>query len=838
MGEVYRARDERLGREVAIKVLPAAADADADRLRRFEKEARSASSLNHPNIVTVYDVGESDGVSYIAMEVVAGRTLREILAEGALPMKRLLAIGAQIADGLARAHAAGIVHRDLKPENVMVTTDGFAKILDFGLAKLTEPETSEDGDQTSSPTATAGTTPGIVVGTVAYMSPEQALGKPLDFRSDQFSFGSVLYEMLTGRRAFQRRSGPETMTAIIREEPVPPRTAAPSAPVPLMWIVERCLAKEPDERYGSTRDLARDLARLREGLTEGSLSGAAAAPASMAIPRWRRAVVPVLATVSIAAIAAAVLALRRPSPKAPTYRPVSFHRGSLGGARFAPDGQTVLYSAAWGGKPAQIYSTRVDSTESSKLPLPSANLLSVSSTGKLAVLLLREAGPVIAEVPLAGGAPRELVATDSPYSLPLSGQVADWTPGGDRLAVVRDGSLEFPIGKVLIPAGKGSRVLGIRFSPDGKRIAFAQELGPNEQRVGVVDPDGKSRVLTSNWGTLVSLAWSPSGREVWFSGRKKDVSIGVVELRAVSLSGAERLVAQNPQLLIVEDVARDGRVLARSDDWPKTMMCLAPGASRETDLTWLDFSQAVAMSHDGRNVLFHESGAGGGATGGLYIRRTDGSNQAVRLGDGTGQDLSPDEKWVAQAAGDRVTLLPIGAGESRILRDEGFNYQRAAWFRDGKRLLLAGSASGAPPRMYVRDLSTGPPRPITPEWVAGGWISPDGRLVAAVDLKTGQWALYPVDGGEPRPIPSIRPDETLYGFDDTGASIYVASENTTTHVDRLDLATWKRTPVRDIGPADPTGVIGTDVLLARDGKSYCYSAVRALSRLYAVDGLR
>jgi dipeptidyl aminopeptidase/acylaminoacyl peptidase len=465
----------------------------------------------------------------------------------------------------------------------------------------------------------------------------------------------------------------------------------------------------------------------------------------------------------------------------------------------------------------------------------------VSSSGKLAVLLLREAGPaVIAEVPLAGGAPRELVATTIPNanSLSLAGQAADWEPGGDRLAVVRNGSLEFPIGKVLVPWAKGSRVLGLRFSPDGKRIAFAQTLGPNEQRVGVVDLDRTSRVLSSNWNTVVSVAWSASGREVWVSGRKKSVVVGVVELRAVSLSGTERLVAQNPQLLIVEDVARDGRVLARSDDWPKTMMCLAPGASRETDLTWLDFSQAAALSNDGRNVLFLESGAGGGATGGVYLRRTDGSNPAVRLGDGGGQDLSPDGKWVVQAAGDGVTLLPIGAGESRVLRDEGFDYRHARWFRDGKRLLLQASLSGAAPRMYVRDLSAGPPRPLTPEGVVDGRISPDGRLVAAVSLKTEQWALYPVDGGESRPIPPIRPDETLYGFDDTGASVYAVTENLITHVERLDLATGKRTPVRDIGPADPTGVIGTYVQIAPDGKSYCYSVMRALSRLYVVDGLR
>ncbi len=278
MGEVYRARDPRLGREIAIKVLPASVASDPDRLRRFEKEARSASALNHPNLVTVYEIGEAAGTSYIAMELVDGRTVREILADGPLATRSLLAIAAQVADGLARAHAAGIVHRDLKPENVMVTRDGFAKILDFGLAKLSQPE--ETSQATRAPTVSGATEPGLVMGTIGYMSPEQALAKPLDFRSDQFSLGSILYEMAAGRRAFSRDSAPETLTAIIRDEPEPLASAAPPSPPPLRWIVERCLAKSADDRYASTRDLARDLANLRDRLPEAS-SGASFAPVAV-----------------------------------------------------------------------------------------------------------------------------------------------------------------------------------------------------------------------------------------------------------------------------------------------------------------------------------------------------------------------------------------------------------------------------------------------------------------------------------------------------------------------------------------------------------------------------
>ena len=841
MGEVYRARDKRLGREVAVKVLPAGLSANAERLKRFENEARAASALNHPNIVTVHDAGTTDGVAWIAMERVEGETLRRLLAAGPLPAKKLLAVAAQVAEGLAKAHAGGIVHRDLKPENVMVTKDGVVKILDFGLAKLVEP-VAGSGEPSQAPTMSAATGAGIILGTVAYMSPEQALGQPLDFRSDLFAFGSLLYELASGKLAFPRPSAPETLAAIIREEPEPLASAAPSTPVPLRWIVERCLAKDPDERYAATKDLARDLARLREGLIEGSVSGAAIAAPAPPRSSWRGWTLALAALVGGATIG--VVSTRRPRESPPTYRPVTFHRGALGGARFAPDGKTILYTAAWEGKPPQIYSTRVDSTESTTLPLPSAEVLSMSSAGKLSILVLHGNDPAaIAEASLAGGAPRELVATDPPGALQFAGQVADWSPGEDRLAVVRNRQLEFPVGKVLVPATDATGTTALRFSPDGRQIAFAEAQGNGSFAVGVVDLAGTARILSTGWEIIASLAWHPGTGELWFSGRKLNASIGVVELHAVSLSGAERLVAQNPQLLIVEDIARDGRVLARSDDWPETMMCLPPGAAREVDLTWLDFSQGLALSADGKDLLFVEGGAAEGATGGVYMRKTDGSAPAVRLGDGWNrqQDLSPDKKWVVQVQNDHLVLLPVGAGESKRIQDKDFEYRKALWFPDGKRLLISASTPGHGPRLFVRDVPDGSPRPVTPEGTGGGRLSHDGRAVLAADLKTSQWSLYPVDGGEPRPLLQLqlRQDEEIQGFDDTGRNVYVLAGDLSPRIDRLELATGKRTSFRDITPADPAGVGGiSSFQLTPDGRSYCYSFMRSLSRLYVIEGLR
>ncbi len=282
MGEVYRARDERLDRKVAIKILPPAFSADKDRLHRFEQEARSASALNHPNIVTIYALDQDNSTHYIAMELVEGKTLRELLVCGLLPTQKVIDIASQIAEGIAKAHEAGITHRDLKPENLIVSDDGFVKILDFGIAKLGLP-TGELPEALYSPTIQ--TRPGLIIGTVDYMSPEQARGSRCDFRSDQFSFGLVLYEMVTGRRAFQRNTVAETMVAILREKAEPVGMQNPDAPAPLCWAIERCLSKEPNKRYASTRDLARELTAIRDRFSEKSVKHIETRPSNLPIQR-------------------------------------------------------------------------------------------------------------------------------------------------------------------------------------------------------------------------------------------------------------------------------------------------------------------------------------------------------------------------------------------------------------------------------------------------------------------------------------------------------------------------------------------------------------------------
>src|SRR5271166_2613515 len=279
MGEVYRAKDTRLDREVAIKTLSLDRCSHPESLSRFEQEARSASALNHPNIVTIYETGQENGTRYIAMELVDGETMRALLASGPIPFRKSVAIAAQIADGLAKAHEIGLIHRDLKPENLMVSRDGTAKLLDFGLAKLLKP------DRGSSDSSTTITEHGTIMGTVGYMSPEQATGDELDFRSDQFSFGSVLYEMATGTPAFKKKTHAETTAAILRDEPERLAAKTMQAPAPFIWIVERCLAKDPKQRYGSTRDLARDLAAVRDRLADVPARDAEPRPNNLPVQR-------------------------------------------------------------------------------------------------------------------------------------------------------------------------------------------------------------------------------------------------------------------------------------------------------------------------------------------------------------------------------------------------------------------------------------------------------------------------------------------------------------------------------------------------------------------------
>ena len=816
MGVVYKARDTRLGREVAIKVLPAEVASDPSRLKRFEKEARSASALNHPNIVTIYDIGTTDSVSWIAMERVEGKTLRELLFAGALPIKRLLPIATQIADGLARAHEAGIVHRDLKPENVMVTKDGLVKILDFGLAKLTQASPgSDEGSQM--PTET-GTSPGVVLGTVGYMSPEQVRGESADASSDIFSFGAVLYEMLTAKRAFRGDSAVETMNAILREDPPELSELKRHVSPVLVRVLLRCLEKRPRERFESAHDLAYFLRAISD-LPESELQ---ALPPGRSQSRTDERVA---------------------SAAMPLFQRLTFGRGMIFYAQFAPDAQTIVYGAAWNGNPFQLFSTRLEGPESGPLPLPDACVLSVSSTGEMAVLLdFQFLGPLsfrgtLARAPLIGGAPREVLEGVS---------WADWSPDGSRLLVVRriagKSRLEYPIGKVLYETS--GAITRPRLSPDGNRIAFIEHLDVQEAyffkgSIAILDENGSRRTLSSGWNTAWGLAWSSDGSEVWFTASKRAEAAA---LHAVSLSGTERLVYRAPGQVRLHDISRDGRVLLTSDNARVGILALPPDESRERDLSLFHASSVSDLSSDGKTLLFNELHVGVAARAGVYVRRTDGS-PAVRLGDGVAICFSPDENWVlAMSEGPPrgFSLLPVGAGEPRPLALEGIEPYWAGWFPDQERLLIAGSESGRGMRLYVLRIEGGKPEPVTPEGMAGAFsLSPDGQFV--VVRSSGRAAcVVPIGGGEPQSVPGLDRTDRPIRWAADGRSLYIFRRGELPcTVFRLDMTTGLRSPWRKLAPPDPAGLATIPtVRLNRDGKAYAYTYLHILSDLYVVSGLK
>jgi eukaryotic-like serine/threonine-protein kinase len=837
MGEVYRARDSRLGREVALKVLPAELSENADRLSRFEQEARSASALNHPNIVTVHDIGRSDSTSYIAMELVDGKTLRELGTAGPLAVRRTLTIGAQIAEGLAKAHGAGIVHRDLKPENVMVSKDGFVKILDFGLAKLVE---LDSGGASAMPTlARPETHPGVVMGTVGYMSPEQASGEPVDFRSDQFSLGSILYEVATGQKPFQRKTAAETMSAIIREDPEPIGKVRAEVPPPLRWIIERCLAKDPEERYASTRDLARELASVRDHVSE--ITGAAEPPIDLSprpLKRVRRSTVLAVALLLLLAgsIAGWLLAAKRltRSSAAPTFRRVTFRSGALNNARFTPDGQTIVYTATWSGGRQQLYAVRPESPESRAFDVE-GDILAVSPSGEMAVLL--DENPLfgtLALLPFAGGTPRRAVER-VPYAS------ADWSPDGRDLVIVRmvgfgQADLEFPIGKRIYDVPD---IIAPRLSPRGDAIAFFQRNKTGSVMV-VPSSGGKAKAIATGFELPGGApCWTPDGREVWFTGASEPGRPS--GLHAVDLTGKLRLVAQMPGELELDDISRDGRALIAHHTLITTLRSSVNGTP-ERDLTWLDRSIPADISLDGKTLLFNETGEGGGKTESVYLRGLDGS-PAVRLGDGRGLALSPDGKSVLvgfSGAADRFVVIPTGIGQPKTIGLSGFEtVDVAAWLPNGKEFIFGGQGAGRKWRVYRLSVEGGKPRPISPEGVRipyfmTGLVSPDGRWFFGA-LGPGKWFRFPVEGGEALSIVGLGPGD--YPLRWASDRAFWVIRDPSGEVFRLDVTTGRKTPSPIRLRAPDTWSV-TRAVMTADGTAYAYASRRAHSILYVVDGLR
>jgi Tol biopolymer transport system component len=830
MGEVYRARDSRLGRDVAIKILPETFAADPERLERFQREAKVLSAMNHPNLLVVYDVGYQDGVHYLVSELLQGQTLRECLAGALLPRRKVSDYGLQLANGLAAAHDKEIVHRDLKPENIFITRDERVKILDFGLAKQARAAAAVDA---ATMTVSARTVAGTVMGTVGYMSPEQVRGDEVDHRSDIFSLGTILYEMLSGKQAFRRASGVETMTAILKEE-LPELSDVDVSPG---WerIVRRCLEKSPERRFQSASDLGFAIESL-----SGSTSSKTAQPALAAKSKFRNRV-PWIATAAVAA--AAVLAFAAGAKYAakpvPSFKQLVLGPGYVSYARFTPDGANVVYGAAWNGKPLEVFTTRLDGVESRSLGLPPADVLSTSAAGDMAIMLGRHNSfqwttiGTLGRVPLSGGAPRALA--DDVCD-------ADISADGNQFAIVRcaneQPTLEFPIGKVLYRNNGWMDHPAI--SPDGKEVAFLDHpiAGDDRGIVMLADSSGQVHRLTQEWASLKGLVWSRKTDELWFSASEGGEPVVV---RAVTRSGKERVLLSAPVDLYIRDINSRGQVLLLAGLSTSEIAIRRPGLTADRVVDFGSSTGSVAgLSEDGSLLAVNVSGAGTGTDYLTYVVHTD-APELIRLGEGDPSGISPDGKWIMSnrpSAPGKIILYPTGTGEPRYLDTGAIANVKifSSWTRDSSRFAFTGSDAGKPTRIYIVDAASGKFRALTPEGTSDGVISPDGRVVVAKNA-TG-FALYPVDGGAELPVRGMSPHDYPLQWDASGAKLYVWDRQFPAHIFLLDPRDGNRKQWLETMPPDPAGLLYANLFLTPDGKSYAYRYRRVLTTLFVTDGVQ
>jgi hypothetical protein len=841
MGVVWKAVDTRLDRDVAVKVLPDTVAGDPERLARFEREAKSVATLAHPNILAVYDFGRDGDTTYMVTELLDGESLGERLREGALPPRKTTELARQVARGLAAAHAKGVVHRDIKPDNIYVTREGRAKILDFGLASLaTTDDLASQPDDT--PTRTSLTMPGRVVGTTDYMSPEQVRGDAVDHRSDIFSFGVVLIEMLSGKRAFHRETAAETMAAILRDEP----SVSSDIPLALERVARRCVEKREEERFQSASDLA---FAVESALgTTTSLDVTPAEDVAPAATGRRGVGIVAVVVIALLAIGAGFLGGRLVDTEAPApvrFRQITFEHGRVSSAAYAPDLQTFVFTADWGRGGLRLYTVQDRSWENRDLQVEDAEVLSISSLGELALLLRPrvELGMMstgtLARMPLEGGAPRELL------SEVLS---ADWDPSGENLAVARldrgVATLEYPPGNVLLQ--NPGWIQNVQFSPDGKTIAFQDHplLGDDQGRLKLTDLQGNVRSLTGSWLTIAGVDWTPDGEELLFAASDEAGSGRLIY--AVDLDGNLREVVRAPGDLVLFDVSPDGEALIKRANQISAINGKPPGATEEVALEWRDWSYPDVLAPDGKTLFFTEQGISMTEAYKVAMRSTSGGPITV-LGEGEPLGLSPDETRVlAQTIhrdGPPLVIYPTGVGQVEQLRIPQFVGEFGDWTADGRRLFLLGSLSEAAMRGYLFNLETQELQEVPPARpdFKGVRFHRELGLVLARDAG-GPLALYSIDGDpveQPEALAEVGPDWFPAGWSRDGRSIHLVRDVASgpAPVVTLDLDTGEMRPRYELWPRNASGLTAIGpVHVSPDGDAYVYRYRKETSTLYVAEG--
>jgi serine/threonine protein kinase/Tol biopolymer transport system component len=779
MGEVYRARDTRLGRDVAVKVLPDDVAGDAHALARFETEAHAVAALSHPNILALFDVGKEGSVSFVVMELLEGETLRDLLVKGPLALRKALDVALQVAEGLAAAHRKGIVHRDVKPENVFLTKNGHAKLLDFGLARSGPVPARRD--ETQSPTVEKLTSEGAVVGTVAYMSPEQARGETIDFRSDQFSLGIVLYEMLAGKRPFRGASAAETLAAIIREEPEPLTKLDPKLPALLGWIVQRCFSKDAEERYYSTKDLAKELQNLREHASDLS-SGA------IGVLRSRRPSRVLQLAAAMGLVAAGVagggyVRMRLAQHRPPEFRRLTFRQGDVSRALFVPNSNSILYTASWDGQPPRTYITLPESAGLDRALDAEPQLpMAFNEDGTQVLVLLGTSDAVVnphgslAWWPVLGGKPR-LFLDDCGW--------ADWAARSQFGAVVRDTGEE----RILEIRDVNRRLAGslfrtpggisyVRISPDETKVAFVHHPSSADTAGEIWVADVKSggvRKLTETFEDCAGVDWNRSSGEIWFSASKDTVNS--TNLWSVSIKGALRRLYALTSPSVLQDIS-GGRCLLTSGE-SRVSLIVHRAGTPPRDLTWFGWSLVADLSPDENSVLFFDGGPSEKSSG-IWLRGFDGGD-AVHLGDGQPQRFAPDGRQIVAltrplSGPPKLTFVPVETGEvPQPMPLEGVF--SSASFLDARSLLVVRSEGGRRDvwRMGVDGSGA---RPLG----AGGCEHPDvsphgGTFLALCDPGSRGLFIFPMTGGSGRKLFELPPgDRFQYArWDREGKKIFAVA---------------------------------------------------------------
>jgi eukaryotic-like serine/threonine-protein kinase len=848
MGEVYRARDTRLNREVALKVLREEDADDADLITRFEQEARAASSLNHPNIVVVYETGEAavagraQPLRYLTMELVEGEPLTSSLTGEPMPLRRFLGVATQLTDGIARAHESGIVHRDLKPANIFITPEGRVKILDFGLAALR----GVADDDTQVPTSAGRlTSPGVAVGTLGYMSPEQARGEVPTAASDQFAIGCIFYEMLTGRQPFSRASAAETFSSILRDDPAPVDEINPAVPAPLRWMVERCLSKDARGRYVSTRDLARDLQTLKDNSATISLRGLTAAPP--AAPRSRA---PWIVGVAVLAMAlgaggAVFLSHRFGAVPQPEFRRITFRQGVVSRALFAPNG-SILYTASWEGEPARSYlalpeSSGIDRPLESEVQFPLAysedgsQVLVLVGTSRLSV---NESG-TLAWWPALGGRPRRI----------LDGVGwADFAPKGRFLVVVRDlgadrvlerrsadGALERTLFRT------SGAIWFARISPDEKRVAFIHYPfrldSTGEVQVAAIDGSG-SKPVTQRFEQCQGLDWNTKTGEIWLTASTGTASASST-LWSTEPSGKTRSRYVLPEFFRLQSVSAAGDRFLLTSERERINLTVRRGRENPRDFSWLGWSIVRDISPDGKTVLFYDEGPSE-KTSGIWIRSLAGGD-AIRLGEGYPEKFSPDGRWVVGvtrplSGPPQLILVPVEAGRTRRLPLSDAHVS-APSYAGPSTLLFVRTEKGASEVWRIETDGTGARSlgaagcdlPMaSPSRGSFVCVGPEGALfVRSTSDGSGRKLYQPADGGE---IISVR-------WNGTGDRLFAVTRDR--RVLTLDSSTGSLIREETI-PLAATPVLGRVLAAALDSDAgvQAYSVIQRSADLYLASGIR